>query len=49
MSADQYKQIGILRGATSLNMKSTFIRQNEKITGVKGPIRKIKKPIAVLS
>jgi hypothetical protein len=28
MLADQYKQIGILRGATSFNMRAAFIKQN---------------------
>jgi hypothetical protein len=28
MSADQHEQINILRGATSFNMVSAFVRQN---------------------
>jgi hypothetical protein len=34
MSADQHKQIGIWRGATSFNLRTVFIKQNGKITGV---------------
>jgi hypothetical protein len=51
MSAGQHKQI-LRRGAkVSLNEKRFYcIKQNvKKITGVKGLIRTIKKPIAVLS
>jgi hypothetical protein len=44
MSADQYKQIGIRGGARSHQWRGGFIKQNgnlEKITGIKGPLRKI--------
>jgi hypothetical protein len=32
MSADQYKQIGILRGATPFNIRTGFIKQNDNFT-----------------
>jgi hypothetical protein len=44
MSADQRKQNGIRRGALIQYDINIFIKQKgkfEKITGVKGPIRKI--------
>jgi hypothetical protein len=51
MSDDQQKQIGIRRGGTSFKTRTGFIKQNEngKIPEVKGPIRKILKPVAILS
>jgi hypothetical protein len=46
MSADQYKQIGIRRGATSINMKNIFSnKQNEnfeKLEEFKGQSEKFK-------
>jgi hypothetical protein len=47
MSADQHKQIGILRGATSFNTRSGFIKQNgnfEKSQKLKGRSEKFKNP-----
>jgi hypothetical protein len=48
MSADQHKQIGVLRGARSHQLRD---KQNEIFgkSQEKGPIRKILKPIASLS
>jgi hypothetical protein len=39
MPADQHKQIGILRGATPFNIRSSFMKQNgnfEKSQEIKG-------------
>jgi hypothetical protein len=44
ISADQHKQIGIRRGASSFPLRGGFIKQNlnlKKCTGIKYPIRKI--------
>jgi hypothetical protein len=45
MSADQHKQIGIRRGATSFNMSTVYIKQNvniEKSQELKGRSEKFK-------
>jgi hypothetical protein len=45
MSTDQQKQIGIRLGATSLNTRTRFIKQNknfEKSQELKGPSDKFK-------
>jgi hypothetical protein len=45
MSADQHKQIGIWRGATSFNTRTSFIKQNEsfeKSQELKGQSEKYK-------
>jgi hypothetical protein len=52
MLAYQNKQISILREATLLNMMSSFIKPNgnfDKPKDLKGTIRKILKPVAILS
>jgi hypothetical protein len=52
MSADQHKQIGIRRGARSFQLERCFYEAKLKVlefTGIKGTIRKIKKPVAALS
>jgi hypothetical protein len=45
MPADQYKQIGIRRGATPFNMSTVYIKQNEnfeKSQELKGRSEKFK-------
>jgi hypothetical protein len=47
MSADQYKQIGIRRGARSHQWRGGFIKQNgnfEKSQELKGRSEKLKNP-----
>jgi hypothetical protein len=51
MSNDHLKQIGIRRGATSLNVRTDFMKQNgnfEKSQELKGRSEKYKKTIVVL-
>jgi hypothetical protein len=47
MSADQYKQIGILGGARSQQLRGGFLKQNgnfEKLQELKGRSEKFKNP-----
>jgi hypothetical protein len=44
MSADQRKQISILQGATSFNMRSTFVRQNGNFEKSQGRSEKFENP-----